>query len=491
MGNSTVNKTWKTINWKQAEEYVKRLQLRIVKATQQGKWRLVRRLQYLITHSFYAKALAVKKVISNKGKNTAGIDGVIWKTDYQKKQAIEQLNPNHYSPKAVKRIYIAKFGKKEKRPLGIPCMLDRAMQALYLLALEPVSECTSDSNSYGFRRFKSARDAGEKVFKVLSRQYSAQWILEGDIKGCFDNISHQWLIDNIPLEKNMLRKFLKSGYMEKKKLFPTTLGTAQGGIISPTLANITLDGLEKRIKSKYWSNKKGTIAVRYNKHKINFVRYADDFIVTGDSPEILLEVKNMINEFLKERGLSLSNEKTLITHINQGFDFLGWNFRKYKRYKLIVQPSKKSIKKIKQTLKQVVKVHYSSSQDLLIQNLNLTLRGWANYHSSMCSSEAFGEVNKQLWLYLRHWARRRHPHKSSSWMMKRYWSTLYGVKIFCSKTAILYPIHLTPIVRHTVPCENVNCFLDEKYFRLRKNRLRAVNQKALQNSKAGQLLKLL
>lgn len=245
MDNSTVNKTWKTINWEQAEEYVKRLQLRIVKATQQRKWRLVRRLQYLITHSFYAKALAIKKVLSNKGKNTAGIDGIIWKTDTQKFQAIEQLNPNHYSPKAVKRVYIKKFGKKEKRLLGIPNMIDRAMQALYLLSLESVSECNADRNSYGFRKYKSAKDAGEKIFKLLCRQHSAKWILEGDIKGCFDNINHQWLTANIPMDKKILRKFLKSGYMEKKKLFPTISGTAQGGIISPTLANITLDGLYK------------------------------------------------------------------------------------------------------------------------------------------------------------------------------------------------------------------------------------------------------
>lgn len=465
MDNSTVNKIWKTINWEQAEEYVKRLQLRIVKATQQGKWRLVRRLQYLITHSFYAKVLAIKKVLSNKGKNTAGIDGIIWKTDTQKFQAIEQLNPNNYSPKAVKRVYIKKFGKKEKRPLGIPCMIDRAMQALYLMSLEPVSECIADRNSYGFRKYKSAKDAGEKIFKVLCRHYSAKWLLEGDIKGCFDNINHQWLIANIPMDKKILRKFLKSGYMEKKKLFPTISGTAQEGIISPTLANITLDGLEGMLKSKYWSNRKGTVSVRYNKHKINFVRYADDFIVTGDSPEVLLEVKKMINDFLKVRGLSLSDEKTLITHIDQGFDFLGgWNFRKYRSNKLIIQPSKKSIKKIKQTLKQTIKLHYASSQDLLIETLNPILRGWA---------------------------KRRHSHKSTTWVTKRYWSTLCGIKIFSTKKSILYPIHMTPIVRHTAPREDVNCFIDEKYFRHRTNRLRAVKQRAFQNSKAGQLLKLL
>ncbi len=491
MRNSTVKKTWKTIDWKQAEDHVKRLQLRIVKATQQKKWRLVKRLQYLITHSFYAKALSIKKVISNQGKHTPGIDGITWKSDAQRFQAIGLLDPNHYSAKPVKRIYITKFGKKEKRPLGIPCMIDRAMQALFLLALEPVTECTSDANSYGFRKFKSAKDAGEKIFKILCRRTSAQWILEGDIKGCFDNISHQWLTENIPMDKTILQKFLKSGYMKRKQLFPTKSGTAQGGIISPVLANATLDGLEKMIKTKYWSNGKGTIAVRYNKHKVHFVRYADDFVVTGDSPEILEEIKSLINEFLKMRGLSLSEEKTLTTHISHGFDFLGWNFRKFRNNKLIIQPSKKSVSKIKQTLKQIVKVHYASSQDCLIENLNLTLRGWANYHSSMCSSNAFNDVHRALWKNLRNWSKRRHQHKSSSWIINRYWSTLYGINTFSSKRSILYPIHLTPIVRHTAPREDVNCFLDERYFLLRKNRLRMVKQRAFQNSKAGQLLRLL
>lgn len=481
---------WKDIDWIKAEIYVKRLQLRIVKAVQLNKWRLVKRLQYLVTHSFYAKALAVRKVLSNKGKNTAGTDGVIWKSEKDKIEAILSLNPLSYSPKPVKRVYIVKFGKKEKRPLGIPCMDDRAMQALYLFALEPVAECLADTTSYGFRRYKSTKDAGEKIFKVLCQKVSSQWILEGDIKGCFDNISHEWLINNIPMDKTMLVKFLKSGFIDKKKLFPTLSGTAQGGIISPTLANLALDGIEIMIKTKFWSNQRGVIAGRHNKHKIHFIRYADDFVVTAESPDLLEEIKEMINNFLKERGLSLSDEKTLITNISNGFDFLGWNFRKYRNGKLVIQPSKNSIKKVVQALKQTVKRNYASSQERLIDSLNPILRGWANYHSSMCSSASFGYINTILWKQLKHWANRRHPHKSATWVRNRYWIKWRERYVFSVNNSILYPIQSSPIVRHTPPKESANSFLDEGYFLSRKNKLHKAYRRAFSKSTAGQLLKL-
>ncbi len=249
---------WKQIDWEQAETYINRLQIRIVKAVKGNKWRLVKRLQYLITHSFYGKALAVKRVISNKGKNTPGIDGIVWKTSKEKEEAVRSLQTKGYRASALRRIYIEKFGKKEKRPLGIPTMKDRAMQALQLLGLEPVAETLADTVSFGFRKYRSAQDAMEYGFSVLCRKDSPQWILEGDIKGCFDNISHKWLENNIPMDSKVLKEFMKCGYIYDKTLYPTINGTPQGGIISPTLANMTLDGMENLIKQKYWSNKKGT-----------------------------------------------------------------------------------------------------------------------------------------------------------------------------------------------------------------------------------------
>ena len=335
--NTDMKLQWNQIDWKKAEEQVNRLQIRIVKATLEQKLRLVKRLQYLITNSFYAKALAVKRVVSNRGKKTPGIDGEFWKSDKEKVNAVRSLDCQTYHAKPLKRVYIEKFGKKEKRPLGIPTMRDRAMQALQLLALEPVAETTADRISFGFRKYRSPEDAREYAFSVLSRKDSPQWILEGDIKSCFDKISHRWMMDNIPGNKRIMKEFMRCGYVEKGKLYPTIEGSPQGGVISPTYANMVLDGLEPMILDVYWRSKvKRTFSVKYNAHKVHVVRFADDFIVTASDKETLKEIKPMIERFLEERGLRLSEEKTVITHINDGFDFLGWNFRKFKG-KLIIK----------------------------------------------------------------------------------------------------------------------------------------------------------
>jgi RNA-directed DNA polymerase len=230
------------------------------------------------------------------------------------------------------------------------------MQSLYALALEPIAEIKGDRTSFGFRKFRSTHDACEYAFHYLCEEKSPVWVLEGDIKGCFDNISHQWLLDNIPMDKSILKQFLKAGYIFERQLFPTDAGTPQGGIISPILANITLDGIEKLLADKYHKKSKSGRTNSYHaaKYKVNFVRYADDFIVTAKTEEIAKEVKELIKDFLKERGLELSGEKTLITHIDNGFDFLGWNFRKYDG-KLLVKPSKKSIDKFTEKISETIK----------------------------------------------------------------------------------------------------------------------------------------
>jgi len=242
-----------------------------VKATQEKRWGKVKALQRLLTHSFSGKALAVKRVAENQGKDTPGVDKVTWNTPQKKVNAIYSLRQRDYRPQPLRRIYIPKKNGK-KRPLGIPVMKCRAMQALYLLALDPVAETTADPNSYGFRSQRSTADAIAQCFTLMAKQTAPQWVLEGDIKGCFDAISHSWLLANIPLEKAMLKKWLKAGYMEKHVLYPTEEGTPQGGIISPVLANLTLDSLEKMLIEHFPKVKTGNGAL------MNFVRYADDFI---------------------------------------------------------------------------------------------------------------------------------------------------------------------------------------------------------------------
>jgi len=242
---------WKSINWHQVEKSVNKLQTRITKAVIQNKWNLVKRLQYLLTHSYFSKLLAVRRVTQNKGKRTPGIDGEKWLTSNSKIKAVLSLTGKGYKAKPLKRVFINKPGKKKKRPLGIPTMYDRAMQSLYALALEPIAETISDMRSFGFRKHRSTKDASEQIFLCLSKKNSAQWILEGDIKGCFDNINHQWLLTNIPIEKTILIQFLKAGFIYKRHLNPTKAGTPQGGIISPILANMTLDGIEKLLLAEY------------------------------------------------------------------------------------------------------------------------------------------------------------------------------------------------------------------------------------------------
>jgi RNA-directed DNA polymerase len=373
--NVQLQDQWNNIDWKKVEEHVNRLQFRITKAVKQGKWFLVKRLQFLLTHSYYAKLLAIRKPTQNTGKRTAGVDGELWSSPKAKMKAALRLTDKKYEAKPLKRVFIEKPGKKKKRPLGIPTMYDRAMQSLYALALEPIAEATGDRTSFGFRKYRSAHDACEQVFVCMSRGKSSAWVLEGDIKGCFDNISHQWLIDNIAMDKSVLKQFLKAGYVFKRQLFPTEAGTPQGGIISPILANTTLDGIEKLLAGKYRNNKSGR---RYNyhaaKHKVNFVRYADDFIVTAKTEEIAKEIKELIKDFLKDRGLELSDEKTLITHIDNGFDFLGWNFRKYNG-KLLVKPSKKSIDKVTEKISDVIKRGRAWKQGDLIHTLNPVITG--------------------------------------------------------------------------------------------------------------------
>lgn len=468
--SKTLEFQWKSINWNEAETYVNRLQVRIAKATQDKKWNTVKRLQYLLTHSYYAKALAVRKITTNKGKNTSGVDKELWSTPASKMRGVLSLTDKNYKAKPLRRVFIEKKGKKAKRPLGIPCMYDRAMQALYALALDPVSEVTADTKSFGFRKGRSCQDACEYIFAALSRKVSAEWVLEGDIKGCFDHISHEWLIENIPMDKSVLKQFLKAGFVFENELFPTDDGTPQGGVISPILANMALDGMQEMLVNHFDLSAKGEIsAFVHNKSKVNLVRYADDFIVTAATKEIAEEAKGLIREFLKTRGLELSEEKTTITHINDGFDMLGWTFRKFKG-KLIVKPSKKSIKNFVASLSEtILKRGKAWKQEVLIEKLNQQIRGWTNYHQSVCASEAFAHIDYILYELLWRWAKRRHPHKGRWWVSLNYWHRRGNRNwVFSTEDKELLRVDHISIVRHTKVRIDANPYFDTQYFLDRK-----------------------
>ena len=476
---------WKDINWTIAESYVNRLQVRIVKAVQKEKWRLVKRLQKLITNSFYAKAIAVKRVTTNKGKHTPGIDKVVWATDEDKSKAIEKLDTLKYHAQPLRRVYIEKYGKKEKRPLGIPTMQDRAMQGLMLLALEPVAETTADRVSFGFRKKRSAQDAMEYIFKLLARKTSPQWILEGDIKGCFDHISHEWMLENIPTDKRVMRQFLKCGYVDRRMLFPTEEGSPQGGLISPTYANLTLDGIEELLLKKYSTSGTGYIHPNYNKEKVHLCRYADDFIVTAKNKETLLEIQQMIEKFMEERGLKLSDEKTVITNIEDGFDFLGWNFRKFKG-KLLIQPSKKSKQKVIKSLSRTIKCYHEANQELLIIKLNQITRGWAEYHHCVCAKKTYALIDHRLWEMLWKWAKRRHPRKGKKWIKNRYWHPKGNREwSFRTDKVILYQMMDMPIVRIRSLDLKKSPFLDSKYFEHRRKQHKKDKETAYLSSAAA------
>jgi RNA-directed DNA polymerase len=260
------------------------------------------------------------------------------------------------------------------------------MQALYKLALDPIAETRADPNSYGFRSERSTADAIEQCFICLGRKDSAQWILEGDIQACFDKISHSWLLRHIPMPKAILHQWLKAGFIDQDLFQPTQAGVPQGGIASPVIANMALDGLEKLLTEQFPK----TTGLN---PQVHLVRWADDFIITGRNKELLeQEVKPLVAQFLQVRGLSLSPEKTKITHIQEGFDFLGQNLRKYDD-KLLIKPAQKNVQAFLTKVRSLIKTNKQATADQLIQQLNPIIRGWANYHRHVVSKTTFNKVD--------------------------------------------------------------------------------------------------
>jgi RNA-directed DNA polymerase len=440
------------------------MQRRVAKAIREERWGKAKSLMYLITKSFDAKLLAVFRVTTNKGKYTPGVDKAIILSGTDKLQAASNLKTRGYVSKPLRRIYIPKKNGK-KRPLGIPAIHDRAMQALFSIALDPVAETTADKNSYGFRPYRSCADAIGQCFLSLCRKNSARWVFEADIKACFDQISHRWILEHIPINKTVLNQWLKSGFIDGKKWKPTKQGTPQGGIISPTIMNMVMDGLETLLLKKF---------PKWKGEKVNFIRYADDFIITANTKELITErIIPLVKEFLLERGLELSGEKSKITHISEGFDFLSQNVRMYKN-KLIIKPSKESVHSFKNKIKSIIKSNKGIPAHALIRKLNPVIRGWSNYHKGICSKKCFDELGNFIFNQLKKWAKYQHGNQNRSWIFRRYFLNNHFQDMRTSSKGVysyrLYRIGYVPIKYHVKIKSKANPYFKEydNYFYARK-----------------------
>ena len=441
-GPDSASESWHKLPWRRFEQQVYRLQKRIFQASHHGNIQVVHKLQKLLMKSRAARLLAVRRVTQdNQGKNTAGVDGVKAVPPGQRFELAEQLHPNqwrHNPPKPVRRVWIPKPGKVEKRGLGIPIMVDRAHQCLIKLALEPEWEAHFEPNSYGFRPGRCAQDAKEAIFNAI--RFQPKYVLDADIAGCFDNISHAALLHKLhsyPAVRRVIKAWLKAGILDEDGFHETIKGTPQGGVASPLLMNIALHGIETAIRG----------AFSYKESVPQLIRYADDLVILHPTEAGVQKAKQLLDTWLSTIGLELKPSKTRITHTlweyqgHLGFDFLGWTIRQFPvgkthtgknprgkplGFKTIITPSKEAVKRHVADMKVVIERNRHASQEKLIGELNRVNRGWANYHRRTAASKTFHSCDNVLYLQLRRWAKHRHPHKGGRWMANKYWHVREG-----------------------------------------------------------------
>ncbi|MEH1997804.1 MAG: group II intron reverse transcriptase/maturase [Nostoc sp.] len=467
---------WKHINWRKLERRVFKLQKRIYKASRRGDVKALRRLQKTLMNSWAAKCLSVRRVTQdNQGKKTAGVDGIKSLSPEARLELVDKLKPNS-KVKPTRRVWIPKPGTDEKRPLGIPVMNDRALQALFKLALEPEWEARFEPNSYGFRPGRSCHDAIEAIFNAIKQK--SKFVLDADIAKCFDRIDHEALLRKLntsPTIRRQVRAWLKAGVMDGGQLFPTSEGTPQGGVISPLLANIALHGMEERIKQFAKtldikkSTGKGQVSWQVKCKSLTLIRYADDFVILHKDITVVQRCREIISEWLIDMGLELKPSKTRLTHtLNEygsekpGFNFLGfnirqWNVSKYdskQGFKTIITPSKEKQKIHYDRVASIIDDHKAAPQMALISRLNPVITGWSNYYSISASKVIFSDLDSLIYLKLKAWAQHRHPKKSRGWVSKKYWQTIGDDNwVFATSQEGKNPMRLrshmkTKIIRH-------------------------------------------
>jgi len=438
---STLRYEWNSIPWSRLERKAFKLQKQIYQASQRNELQLVRRLQRLLLNSAYAKLLSTRRVTQdNRGKRTAGVDGIIITTSKERMKLASALRLTGKSM-PIRRIWIPKPGKQEKRPLGIPTISERAKQALAKMALEPEWEAKFEPNSYGFRPGRSCHDAIEAIYGSIKRKQA--YVLDADIAGCFDNIDHSALLaklDTGPKLRRNVKAWLKAGVLDKDTFHPNEKGTPQGGIISPLLANIALHGMEVDTKHAlrqelfdHMKKTKGKASHLLSARKLSIIRYADDFVVIHEDQDIVQKAKSYISKWLAGVGLELKAEKTRLCHTysphqseTAGFKFLGFNIRQYKSntntlsYSTIIKPSKESLERHLHAIKVKLREHRGEKQETLIRNLNPVIKGWSNYFRVCSARKTFEKASHQTFEKLWRWVRRKHPHKGRRWVKDKY-----------------------------------------------------------------------
>lgn len=407
--------------------------------------------------------LSIKRVTQiNKGKQTAGIDGQIVLTSGERVKLFNLLktyNIKYIRPHPVKRVYIPKKNGK-MRPLGIPIIKDRIFQNIVKNALEPQWEARFEPSSYGFRPKRSVQDALVNLFTKLSSRSTRKWIFEGDFKGCFDNLNHKYIMDcliGFPAS-DAIQKWLKAGFVDNDSFNDTDSGTPQGGIVSPLLANIALHGMEEELGVSYYQDREYH---KLSRKSVGVVKYADDFVIVCKTKEEAMSMYEKLKPYLNKRGLTLAEDKTKVTHIEQGFDFLGFNLRQYKTnkgMKLLIKPSKASVQKAKETIKSVFKQMRGRPVVDLIMKLNPIIRGIGNYWSGEVSKKIFSNLDHYTWIKIRKYLKNLHNHKPFKWIYRRYFKPDYtGVSkdrwILTdphNERTQLFKMSWIPIIRHAV-----------------------------------------